>query len=107
MDLFDENTRVCPDYSVRYTKKLEKEMLVAFLHGLNKDLDEVRGRILGTKPLPGIQDAFAKIRREESRKRVMLKTFKDPLAKSLLQNSTLVTKHSSSAYREQRPNYGE
>ena len=67
-DLFDDNTRACPDCSVRYTKKLEKERLFAFLHGLNKDLDEVRGRILGTKPLPGIQDAFAEVRREESRK---------------------------------------
>ncbi|RVW15299.1 Auxin response factor 12 [Vitis vinifera] len=66
-DLFDDNTRACPDCSVRYTKKLEKERLFAFLHGLNKDLDEVRGRILGTKPLPGIQDAFAEVRREESR----------------------------------------
>ena len=106
LDLFDDNTGACPDYCVKYTKKLEKERLFAFLHGLN-NLDEARGCVLGTKPLPGIQDAFSEVRREESRKRVMLKTSKDPSAESLLQNSALVTKRSSSASGEQRPNYGE
>ena len=32
---------------------------------LNKDLDEVRGRILGKKPLPSLSDVFSKLRREE------------------------------------------
>ena len=40
--------------------------------GLNKDLDEVRGRVLGTKPLPSIREVFSKVRREESRKKVMM-----------------------------------
>ncbi|KAL6348502.1 hypothetical protein AAG906_009962 [Vitis piasezkii] len=84
LDLFDDNTGACPDYCVKYTKKLEKERLFAFLHGLN-NLDEARGRVLGTKPLPGIQDAFSE----------------DPSAESLLQNSALVTKRSSSASGEQ------
>lgn len=42
--------------------------------GLNKDLDEVRGRILGTKPLPKIREAFSEVRREESRRKLMLGT---------------------------------
>ena len=40
--------------------------------GLDKSLDEVRGRILGTKPLPSLREAFSKVRREESCKRVMM-----------------------------------
>lgn len=40
--------------------------------GLDKSLDEVRGRILGTKPLPNLREVFSEVRREESRKRVML-----------------------------------
>ena len=92
---------------MRYTKKLEKERLFAFLHGLNKDLDKVRGLNLGTKPLPRIQDAFAEVKREKSRKRVMLRTSKDPSVESLLQNAALVTKYSSLAYGEQCLNYGE
>ena len=43
-----------------------------FLYGLNKDLGEVRGRFLGSKPFPEIKEAFAEVRREESKKQVML-----------------------------------
>ncbi|KAL5779663.1 hypothetical protein ACOSQ2_010400 [Xanthoceras sorbifolium] len=45
-----------------------------FLLGLNKELDEVHGRILGTKPLPTLRKSFSEVRREESRKKVMLGT---------------------------------
>ena len=47
-------------------------MAFQVLIGLNKDLDEVRGRILGTKPLPTIHEAFAEVKREESWKKLML-----------------------------------
>ncbi|RVX23159.1 hypothetical protein CK203_000121 [Vitis vinifera] len=90
LDLFDDNTRACPDCSIRYIKKLEKERLFAFLHGLNKDLNEVHECSLGTKPLPGIQDVFSKVRWEESRKRVMHKTSKDPCYKTLLLSQNIV-----------------
>lgn len=42
-----------------------------FLHGLNSELDEVRGRLLGMKPFPTIREVFAEVRREESKKKVM------------------------------------
>ena len=29
-----------------------------FLLGLNKNLDEIRGRIIGVKPLPSLREAF-------------------------------------------------
>lgn len=50
---------------------LEKEQVRDFLHSLNSDLDEVRGRLLGLKRLPTISKAFAEVLLEESRKRVM------------------------------------
>lgn len=43
-----------------------------FLVGLNSELDEVRGRPLGIKPLPLIAEISAEVRREASRKRVMM-----------------------------------
>ncbi|GMI81058.1 hypothetical protein HRI_001775100 [Hibiscus trionum] len=46
--------------------------------GLNRDLDEHRGRILGRTPLPAIGEAFAEVRREENRRRVMMRDNKDP-----------------------------
>ncbi|GFS41348.1 hypothetical protein Acr_00g0073840 [Actinidia rufa] len=41
-----------------YNNLVEKERIFKFLLGLNKDLDEVRGRILVTKPLPSLREAF-------------------------------------------------
>ena len=37
----------------------------AFLAGLNKSLDEVRGKILGKKPLSSLHEVFDEVRREE------------------------------------------
>lgn len=41
---------------------------------LNKNLDEVRGRIQGIKPQLSLREAFSQVRREESRKKVTLGT---------------------------------
>ena len=40
--------------------------------GLNIEFDEVRSRILGRNHIPLIGEVFAEVRREESRKQVML-----------------------------------
>ena len=53
---------------------VEKDRIYKFLLRLNKDLDEVCGRILGTKPLPKIREVFSEVRREESRRKLMLGT---------------------------------
>ena len=43
-----------------------------FFTGLNRNLDEVRGRILGRNPLPSIHEVFSDVRHEESQMRIML-----------------------------------
>ena len=63
---------------------MEKKRLYKFFIGLNKNLDGVRERILGTKPFPSLREAFAEIRREESRMKVMLKTTNLALEQSAL-----------------------
>ena len=35
---------------------MEQKRTFKFLLGLNKELDEVRGREIGTKPLPGVRE---------------------------------------------------
>jgi len=67
---------------------LEKERVFDFLHEHNKDLDEVHGRLLDSKPFPSIHEAFVEIRTKESRKKVMLNN-SSPLD-ICIQNSTLV-----------------
>ena len=75
----------------------ERDCIFDFLQGLNVDLDEVRGRILGTKPLPTVNEAFAIVRRKESRKHVMMPHSKDPSMDSTAQGSALAT------YRPKNP----
>lgn len=43
-----------------------------FLAGLNIEYDEVLGLIVGRNPIPSIGEVFAEVRREESRRQVML-----------------------------------
>ena len=81
LDLFNECEWSCIDDGARYKKLVDKDRIYDFMAGLNKELDDVRGRILGTK-----------VRREESHKWVMLGEPK-----------TLTT-HKMSALAIQRPN---
>jgi hypothetical protein len=62
----------CPEDTVLYRRIVEQKRTFKFLIGLNKNLDEVKGRIMGTKPLPNLREAFSEVRREESRKKVMM-----------------------------------
>ncbi|XP_024981511.1 uncharacterized protein LOC112518146 [Cynara cardunculus var. scolymus] len=55
-------------------KMVEIRRIFKFLMGLSEDLDEVRGRILGIKPLPPIREVFSEVRSEGSRKKVMMGT---------------------------------
>ena len=52
-------------------KREEKDQVYMFLAGVSRNLDEVKGRILGRKPLPSIREVFSKVRQEECRKRIM------------------------------------
>lgn len=56
--------------------------------GLNKELDEVQGCILGKEPLPSNREVFAEVRREESLQIVMIGN-PSPL---VAENSVLVSK---------------
>nr|CAN83808.1 hypothetical protein VITISV_026963 [Vitis vinifera] len=83
----------CPEDGLLYKKVIEKEHIYKFLLGLNKNLDEVRGRVLSIKPLPSVREVFSKIRREESRQKVMLGTQN---SSKNLENSALVARGTQS-----------
>ena len=72
LDMYETGSWKCPDDSTLYKKIVEGKRTIRFLLGLNKDLDDVRGRIMGIKPLPTIREAFAEVHREESRKKLMM-----------------------------------
>lgn len=77
----------CPGDGVRYKKRLENERVYEFLVELNRELDDVRSRILSRRPLPPTREVFAEVKREESRQQIMLKNEAGPN----VENSTLVT----------------
>lgn len=71
LDLFEPNDW-CSDCVGKYAKLVEKTRTFDFLAGLNKDLDEVRGRMIGMRPLPQIEEVLAEVRREEIRRKIMI-----------------------------------
>ena len=61
MDLFADLDWHCPEDSKKHALSQEKERVFDFLYGLNKDLDELKGRILGIRPLLNLREAFAEV----------------------------------------------
>lgn len=62
-----ENVNDC----TRQKKREENDRVYMFLAGVNRDLDEVKGRVLGRWPLPSIREVFSKVRIEENRRKIM------------------------------------
>ena len=88
LDLFMDYEWKCSDG--KHYIKMECSRIFKFLAGLNLDFDEVRGRIIGRQPLPPIGKVFSEVRREESRRNVMLgkKTIVVEIENSALATST-------------------
>ncbi|KAG8374687.1 hypothetical protein BUALT_Bualt10G0021800 [Buddleja alternifolia] len=80
LDMYETTKWECPTDATKYEKIVEKKHSYKFLLGLHKNLDEVRGRILAIKPLPNIREVASEVRREESRRKVMMGTNQPPPA---------------------------
>lgn len=100
LDLFRVLQWKDPDDAILYRRMVEDDRVYDFLAGLNKELDDVRGRLLGLKPLPVIEEVFAEVRREESRRRVMLGTSTDPGDASALATRGPANRGDSKEYKK-------
>lgn len=58
LDIFHDVDWHCTENHKKYTQML-KERVFDFVHGLNKELDKVRGCVLGVKPFPKIMETFS------------------------------------------------
>ncbi|RVX08140.1 Retrovirus-related Pol polyprotein from transposon TNT 1-94 [Vitis vinifera] len=58
LDLFETHSWKCSDDAATYRKIVEQKRLFKFFLGLTGELDDVRGRIMGIKPLPSLREAF-------------------------------------------------
>lgn len=54
LDIFEDHQWSCPEDAKKYIKIVEQKRIFRFLVGLNKSIDEVRSRVLSTKPLMDI-----------------------------------------------------
>jgi hypothetical protein len=68
---------------------------------LNIDFDELKGRVIGSQPLPPLDEVFAEVRREERRRLVMLGKKDDESAP--VEKSALIASQEVSAYKIQGP----
>ncbi|KAL5546093.1 hypothetical protein UlMin_005780 [Ulmus minor] len=98
LDMFEIHSWKCPSDFALYKKIVDQKRTFKFLLGLSKELDEVRGRIMGIKPLPTIQEAISEVRREESRRKLMMN---DNLSTPTVEGLALNT-HNSSQDNKQR-----
>ncbi|KZV23338.1 hypothetical protein F511_02239 [Dorcoceras hygrometricum] len=102
LDLFLEDSHICAECSNHVRRTLEKERVFDFLAGLNRELDDVRGRIVARDPFPSTDDAFSEVRREELRRKVMLPDTL-PLSSSVSEVSALASNKNSSQRQGKRP----
>ena len=72
LDVLEDVIWSCSNDGRQYKQIQEKERVYNFLLGLNRDLDEIRGRILSIKPLPNVREVFSEVQREETRRKVMV-----------------------------------
>ena len=56
---------------LQHKKREENDRVFMLLAGINQNMDEVKGRILGRRPLPSIREVFSEIQVEESPRKVM------------------------------------
>ncbi|RVW89782.1 putative mitochondrial protein [Vitis vinifera] len=61
LDLFETHSWKCSDDAATYRQIVEQKRLFKFFLGLNRELDDVRGRIMGIKPLPSLREAFSEV----------------------------------------------
>ena len=84
LDLSCEEEWECTGDNEYFKKKMENERVFEFLARLNRELDDIKSRVLSRRPLLSIREVFSKVRQEESRMRVMLDLSFGPEASALL-----------------------
>ncbi|XP_062016228.1 uncharacterized protein LOC133732661 isoform X2 [Rosa rugosa] len=72
LDILDPLSLKCADYIAVATERTSKHRVYMFLAGLDPHLDSVRSRVLNTKPLPKIEEAYSIVSAEANRLKTMM-----------------------------------
>lgn len=103
LDVFEEHEWSCSDDAKKFREFVKRMRIFKFLMGLNKSLDDVQGRILGTKPLPNIGAVFSKVPHESSRKKVMMGEPSVPVVVPVTETSALAARGFQNNNYDNRP----
>ena len=66
-----------------YNSNIQEDRVYVFLDGLDDRLDKIRSDVLQMKPFPSVEQAYAHVRREDTRQAVMLNNT-EPTSSSVL-----------------------
>src|SRR4051812_21661494 len=58
--------------NIKFKERTDRKRFYKFLDGLNPEFDQTRSQILGKSPLPKLEEAFAFVQHESSRREAML-----------------------------------
>ncbi|GAV73213.1 UBN2_3 domain-containing protein, partial [Cephalotus follicularis] len=72
IDFRRPNPMVCAADIEKYNLTIQEDRVYLFLDGLDDRLDNVRADVLQMQPFPTVEQAYARVRREELRQAVML-----------------------------------
>ena len=92
-----------PNDATRFKKREKNDRVCMFLAGLNQELDEVCGRILGRKPLSSMREVFSKVRREESRRKIMLRNSNGTRMQEAESSALVARGHEPEGEKKKRP----
>ena len=62
----------CGENILIYNSNIQEDRVYVFLDGLDDRLDKIRSDVLQIKPFPSVEQAYAHVRREDTRQMVML-----------------------------------
>jgi len=80
IDFRRPNPMECASDIQKYNTLLQKDRVYVFLDGLDDRLDKIRSDVLQLQPFPTVEQAYAYVRREDTRQSVMLTTNGGPTA---------------------------
>ncbi|RVW35800.1 hypothetical protein CK203_082476 [Vitis vinifera] len=78
LDLFETHSWKYSDDAATYRQIVEQKRLFKFFLRLNRELDDVRGRIMSIKPLPSLRRFFQRLGMKKGRKKVMMGSKEQP-----------------------------
>ena len=104
------NPMVCSKDIIEFNKYIQRQRLYQFFTGINDNLDKERRDILNNDPLPTMEAAYATIRREIARRRIMngvssLETSPSEIGSGLAMRNKTLQRNRAEDDRRKTPTY--